>query len=141
VLLGLWAAAKEDSNISAAEVTLGTLLTLHGQLITAEEPPVANFVEKICQTTPLPTRPQPAVLTDRLFPAALWTASFVHVQRGGAIPLLYIGPYQVLSRSPKFFQLFVGGKTEAVSVDRLKPHLGTAAVTPPLARPPAPADG
>jgi transposase InsO family protein len=49
VLLGLRAAPKEDSNTSAAEATLGTPLTLPGQLITAKEPPVADFVEKICR--------------------------------------------------------------------------------------------
>jgi Integrase zinc binding domain/Integrase core domain len=150
VLLGLRAAPKDDSNTSATEAMLGTLLMLPGQLITAEEPPVPEFVERLRRAVPLPTRPMPQELTDRVLPAALWTASFVYVRRGGAIPPLsplYSGLYQVLSRSPKVFQILVGGEMETVSVDRLKPHLGSSAVSPPqpprrgrppLARPPAP---
>jgi hypothetical protein len=38
---------------------------------------------------------------------------------------LYQGPYKVLDRREKFFKLEVGGQPEVISVDRLKPHLGT----------------
>jgi hypothetical protein len=128
---------------------LGTPLTLPGQLITTKEASVADFVEKICQAAWLFTHRLPAVLTDRVLLTALWTASFVYVQRGGAILPLYSGPYLVLSRLPKFFQLLVSGKTEMISMDRLKPHWGSEAVTPPqllrhgrplLAQPLAPGD-
>jgi hypothetical protein len=42
---------------------------------------------------------------------------------------LYQGPYKVLERRDKFFKLEVGGQPEVISVDRLKPHLGTAPVS------------
>ncbi len=46
--------------------------------------------------------------------------------RGALPPLgpLYVGPYEVLGRADKFFQLLVGSSEEKVSIDRLKPHLG-----------------
>jgi hypothetical protein len=37
---------------------------------------------------------------------------------------LYEGPYRVLEKNQKYFQLDIGGRAEAVSADRLKPHLG-----------------
>jgi hypothetical protein len=54
----------------------------------------------------------------------LQEAEFVYVRRGGVVPPLsplYQGPYRVLERSQKFLSLEVGGRTEVVSVDRLKP--------------------
>jgi hypothetical protein len=57
----------------------------------------------------------------------------VYVRKGGQLSPLeqpYSGPYRVLERGPKFFRLDIGGKQTAVSVERLKPHPGTAAATP-----------
>ena len=36
----------------------------------------------------------------------------------------YAGPYLVLEKGPKFFKLQLGERTEEVSRDRLKPHVG-----------------
>jgi hypothetical protein len=60
---------------------------------------------------------------------------------------LYVGPYEVLERTDKYFRLAVGGREETVSIDRLKPHLGvgpfSAALPAARGRPPtsAPHDG
>jgi hypothetical protein len=62
-------------------------------------------------------------------------AELVYVRRGGVLkPLspLYKGPYRVLEKSQKYFRLDIGGRAEAVSVDRLKPHLGPSNVAPAL---------
>jgi hypothetical protein len=62
----------------------------------------------------------------------LQQAEFVYVRKGGVVPplsSLYQGPYRVLDRRETFFKLEVRGRLEVVSVDRLKPHLGTAPVT------------
>ncbi len=66
----------------------------------------------------------------------------MYVRRGGVVPPLsplYQGPYRVLERSQKFLSLEVGGRTKVVSVDRLKPHLGKAPISPstkwPASRP------
>ncbi len=41
-----------------------------------------------------------------------------------ALVSLCQGPYKVLEANNKFFSLKIGGCTEVVSVDHLKPHLG-----------------
>jgi hypothetical protein len=43
---------------------------------------------------------------------------------------LYQGLFRVLRRGPKVFYVQIGGSEEAVSVDRLKPHLGGGEVLP-----------
>ncbi len=93
-------------------------------------------MEKLQSASPqLPTRqPTYAEMAARP-PAALMAAKFVYVRRGGVVPPLeplYLGPYQVLDNGPKVFCLAIGGRAESVSVDRLKPHLGTADVLPQL---------
>ncbi len=123
---------KEDSGVSSAKLAYGAPLSLPGQFITAEEPPPAGFVEKLRSVSPplLTRQPTYAEMTAKPL-AALMVAKFVYVRRGGVVPPLeplYLGPYQVLDNGPKVFRLAIGGRAESVSVDRLKPHLGTADV-------------
>jgi hypothetical protein len=64
-------------------------------------------------------------------------AQYVYIKRGPAassLSPLYTGPYKVVERGQKYFRLDVGGRSEAVSVDRLKPHLGDSPLQP--AQPP-----
>jgi hypothetical protein len=134
ILLGLRAAPKDDSNISAAEAMLGTPLQLPGQLLTAAERPVGQFVEQLRSAPPLATRPLPSSSTVDRVPPQLWTASHVYIRRGGVLPPLappYAGPYAVTARADKFFTVQIGDKEDTVSIDRLKPHLGTEMVLPP----------
>jgi hypothetical protein len=147
VLLGLRAAPKEDSGVSAAELLYGSPLALPGQMLAAAEPPIADLLQKLRETSPLPTRPLPDP-PPRDPPAALVAAEYVYVRRGAAASPLapqYQGPYKVLRRGPKFFELRIGDRAENISVDRLKPHLGTALVTaadpPRRGRPAALVDG
>ena len=134
VLLGLRAAPKEDSNLSSAELVFGAPLTLPGDFLDDEEPPAAEFLAKM-QASPFlppPTRPLTYAQAAATPPAALGEAQFVYIRKGGSVPplsQLYAGPYRVLRRQPKFFELEIGGKSQVVSVDRLKPHLGPSAVT------------
>jgi len=140
ILLGLRAAPKEDSGISSAELVFGSPLSLPGQLLTSPEPPVAAFLHRLRSLPPPPpTRPLSYAAVAASPPASLLTARYVYVRRGGIIPPLsplYIGPYAVLAAGDKFFKLAVGDKTETVSVDRLKPHLGLSPLVPatPAAR-------
>jgi len=132
VLLGLRAAPKEDSGLSSAELVYGAALTLPGQLVAAEEPPIADILRQLRQVDPLPTRPLSAP-PPTAPPPELAEASFVYVRKGAVdSPLAsqYAGPYRVAEKSAKFFKLHVGGRLEVVSVDRLKPHRGAAAVEP-----------
>jgi hypothetical protein len=63
-------------------------------------------------------------------------ARFVYMRSPPPPPSLspaYRGPYEVYKRAEKFFILRLGGRFDAVSVDRLKTHMGG---TVELASPP-----
>jgi hypothetical protein len=133
VLLGLRAAPKEDSAVSAAELMFGAPLTLPGQLLVEGELPVKEVVQKLRETSPLATRKLTYAQAASSIPPGLMAAKYVYVRRGGASPPLsppYQGPFFVISSGPKVFKLQVGGREETVSIDRLKPHLGEAPVVP-----------
>ena len=66
-------------------------------------------------------------------------ADFVFIRHDAVTPPLtplYHGPYRVLLRSDKFFQLQIGNREDTVSVDRLKPVLLTPEDEVRLAAPP-----
>ena len=120
VLLGLRAVPKDESGISAAKATLGQELVVPGQ-------PSLPHVQHVESSSP------PAVIpaTKRSYaevvsaPAPLDKADWVYVQRGPVgTPLSqnYDGPFEVLQRGKKTFQVRMGDRVEVVSRDRLKPH-------------------
>jgi transposase InsO family protein len=83
VLLGIRAAPKDNSNISAAEATLGTPLTLPGQLLTAAEQPVGRFVEQLRSAPPIATRTLPvSESASKIPPPAVFSFSRLHSPRG-----------------------------------------------------------
>jgi len=130
VLLALRTTPKDESNISAAEATLGQQLVLPGQMQSPEELRLPDL------------RASPAVIppTRRTYAevlvgdSPLERATYVYVRKGGVEKTLdnsYDGPFYVLERGHKTFKLQMGEKTDVVSRDRLKPHLGD--VDPPPA--------
>jgi hypothetical protein len=139
VLLGIRAAPKDDSNVSAAEAVFGQPLVLPGQLLadhTAAEQGAALAEElrsDLSSFVPLPLRARSYAAVVQNVPEALKKADFVYIRRNGVSPALssrYEGPYKVISATSKFFR--VGSQTSVVSTDRLKPHLGSAPVSPAL---------
>ena len=133
VLLGLRTAPKEDSAVSSAELVFGAALSLPAEFISGPEPPAVDFMEKLRDVDVPATRPLSYAEVAAKPAPALFQASHVYVRRGGALPPLaplYAGPYRVLARQAKFFRLEIGGRMEVVSVDRLKPHLGSSPVVP-----------
>ena len=57
-------------------------------------------------------------------PRELFNSPYVFIRRDSHKPPLtppYEGPYKVLQRGTKYFQIDVGGREEAISVDRLNP--------------------
>jgi hypothetical protein len=122
VLLGLRAAPKDSSGISSAELVYGVPLTLPGQLLHPAEPPVETFVEQLRSIQPPPIRPLSFAQAAASVPQSLMSARFV-----------YQGPYAVLQTGPKFFKMLIGDRSDTVTVDRLKPHLGTTPWKPALA--------
>jgi transposase InsO family protein len=133
VMLGLRATPKEDSAVSSAEMVYGLPLTLAGQFLEAREPPASVFLDRLRDTVwgNLPTQPPPAAASQEALPKGLMDAPYVYLRRDGAKPPLsqvYEGPFAVVKRTPKVFTIRKGRQEELVSVDRLKPHLGEAAV-------------
>ena len=62
-----------------------------------------------------------------------------HGPQGGPLKESYAGPYRVLRKARKVYELQIGSKTEKVSTDRLKAYSGSSVVpaTPPRrGRPP-----
>jgi hypothetical protein len=132
VMLGLRAAPKEDSNVSAAEVIFGKKLVLPGEFV---PPPGAR--------TGAPARP---AVRERSYAEVtkgpvleLSAAEYVYDRRGGSSNPMqppYDGPYRVLHCRSKVYTLQVGSWQEDVVVGRLKPHAGAepAAVGQPTRR-------
>jgi hypothetical protein len=144
VLLGLRAAPKEDSSVSAAEAVYGEQLVIPHQLKARAEvqpspspspPPEPPTVAE--PTTSSGVGPRSYAEVAATLYKQLQAAEYVYVRRGNLGGLLtppYRGPYRVLSRQEKIFEVQVGGQTESISVDWLKPHRGEAPVVP-AARP------
>ena len=133
VLLGLRAAPKEDSGVSAGEAVYGAQLKIPGQL-TGQDASQFKMAQPILLRERNYNREGPRSLLEE--------AEFVYVRRGavgGPLTPSYSGPYKVLARHKKYLQLQIGHKTDWVSADRLKPHKGErpeAAMPPRRGRPP-----
>lgn len=133
VLFSLRATPKEDSNLSSAELVYGSPLVLPGQLPNF---PAVSLPPKQLHPTSIPTRAVHLSPSEVRVSPALWKAEFVYIRRGGVAPPLspaYSGPFAVIQRSAKFFKLDYGDRTDFVSVDRLKPHMGNAPLQPAVA--------
>ncbi len=120
--------------MSAAELVYGSPLSLPGQFLTTAEPPPSSFVRQLQSSVPCVANKSSCSPPPAPPPASLRSARFVYVRSPRVSPGLapaYRGPYQV--RVP-------GGKPSAVSVDNIKPHLGSsplsAAPPPRRGRPP-----
>jgi hypothetical protein len=87
--------------------------------------------------TPLPLRPRSYAEAVTGPPAGLATATLVYIRRGGVQAGLadkYDSPSTVVSRTDKYFMVLMGDQEEKVTVDRLKPHMGSAAVCPAVVK-------
>jgi len=123
VLLGVRTAPKEEAAVSAGEAVLGQQLVVPGQQTPGAD---QRGSEGTCPPAAIPP-------TKRTYAEAtkgssqLDCADWVFVKIGGARPPMdarFEGPYRVLRRGPKTFQLQRGGQEEVVSRDRLKPYRG-----------------
>jgi hypothetical protein len=133
VFFGLRAAPKEDSAISSAELVFGAPLTLPSETLERPELPSQALMQWASQPQPLSTRPLTYEQDAVSVPSQLKSARFVYIRRGGVVPPLaplYHDPFGVLEAGEKTFRLLIGGLEEVISVDCLKPHLGTAPVLP-----------
>ena len=127
VLLGIRTSPKEDLGASSAELVFGQTIVVPGDFV----PVVSNDVDKTAHLrklkermgslAPVPTSSHgdPAVS----MPKALQDTEYVFIRRDtrkSALQDPYEGPFKVLTRREKTFEIDLGGRPETVSVDRLK---------------------
>ena len=129
ILLGIRTYLKEDIGCTAADLVYGTTLRLPGEFFspsTGSCSDPSSYVARLRTTmqalraTP-PRHPlQQPVHTN----TSLACASHVFVRHDAVKKPLqqpYDGPFQVIKRSPKFYTLNLNGRTDTVSIERLKP--------------------
>ncbi|XP_066950689.1 uncharacterized protein [Macrobrachium rosenbergii] len=126
VLLGLRTTPKANGNPSTAEKVYGESLTVPGELITGD---CHSLTVQRLRDTVGKFAPCQQTYTDRttpVTPPGLSSITHVFIRNGAVRPPLtrpYRGPFHVLERNNKSFQLAIHGKDDWVSVDRLKPAL------------------
>lgn len=129
VLYGLRAMPRSDTGVSAAELTFGKTIRLPGDFYDKSSTGINDsyeFVDRlrdvIRNLKPRPTKQRD---TRHIFiHPDLSTCSHVFVRVDLVKKSLqppYDGPYLVLNRSEKWFELQIKGKQVKVSIDRLKP--------------------
>ena len=130
VLLGMRTALKEDIGSSSAEVVYGTTLSLPGQyfISTNDDLNHSDFTKKLKSSMNelRPQRPKHHLAKEKLFyiPEALEKCSHVFIRNDTVRSPLqqpYDGPFPVLHRNEKFFEIDINGRIDNVSIDRLKP--------------------
>jgi hypothetical protein len=130
VLLGIRAQPKKDSNMSFTELVYGNPLTLPGEAPSQEI--VDRIRSAVTSFNPLRVREPPHQRGKASMLEALQQAHTCTCCWGRLFPLWPLGnqgPYLVLQKGSKCFRLATGASDETISVDRIKPHYGTAPVT------------
>jgi hypothetical protein len=135
------------SGVSAAKVVYAQPLLLPNQF----QPPEGQAPP---QSPQQPSSPPSLLVADSVRPRTyaevvaaplqqLMEADFVYIRRGpagGPFTPPYSGPYKVLVKKDKVFEIQLGTRVESVSVDHLKAHRGGSnvvpATPPPCGRPP-----
>ena len=145
VMLGIRTAVKEDLQCSPAELVYGTTLRLPGEFFNSSHmtsPDPTSLLDRLRETMRR-QRPVPAQhhgpLRSSHIPDALHNATHVFVRHDatrGPLHRPYDGPFLVIERNDKYFTLSNNGRTDTVSIDRLKPAFIEQM---PQAPPPAPA--
>ncbi|BHF82687.1 hypothetical protein SprV_0802582600 [Sparganum proliferum] len=129
VMLSLRSTIKADIGCTAADLVYGTSLRLPGELVSPSEKLTSfepcSYVDRL-RTAMRTLRATPTrVSPSRSFiPPNLDTCDFVLVRHDAVRRPLqppYDGPYKVLRRSDKHFVIERNGKTDTVSIDRVKP--------------------
>ena len=135
VLLGLRSAIKEDLNCSSAELVYGTPLRLPGEMFhpTPKVQPI-EFLEKLrkifqnIRPIPTATHGRKNFFVAPNFFNTSHVFLFNNVNHGSLSPS-YIGPYKVLKKSEKYFDIEIDNRPKRISIDRLKPAF-TLSISP-----------
>ncbi|CAB4045877.1 Transposon Ty3-G Gag-Pol poly [Paramuricea clavata] len=133
VLLGLRNSPNTDSGISPAELVFGEPLRLPGNL-QAKPASISHetWAAQLRNSISAQSAPSPewhtATKPTSYIPKDLDRCEQVLIRQDRTVPSLrpkYTGPFPVLQRSDKVYELIVNGKPDKVSVDRLKPFYPT----------------
>lgn len=127
ILLGLRTTLKPDLSTSPAEIVYGTTLKLPGEfLVDSKFIPQSDFVKRLSRNMDLirPVETSHHTIRKPFIHPKLNDATHVFVRKEGIKTSLnppYNGPFMVLQRHNKHFQVNVNGKLQNISIDRLKP--------------------
>ncbi len=131
VLLGIRSAVKDDSKCTGAEMVYDSPLRVPGEFasphpyrdtITDSSTYAGQLRATMTSLSPIASRPLPSIST--YLPTALGSCTHVFIRRDSVKKPLqspYDGPFRVVRRTPKYYQLEMYGRHNTVSVDRLKP--------------------
>lgn len=135
VLLGIRSSWRVDPDCSPAELVYGSTLRLPGEFF---QPPAARtfepdstFLKHLQHTMRSVQPPAPKFHGQQstYVPANLASTGYVYVRidcHRHPLQRPYRGPYRIIDTSEKFFTLDIKGRSEKISIDRLK----AAFVTP-----------
>lgn len=127
VLLGLRAAFREDLQGSAAEMLFGEPLRIPGEFFEPVHEPERNEFMKTIGEAFRNLRPKQTRANNTSKPfvhKALGTSTHVYVRVDKVKKPLqrpYEGPYEVIERFDKYFDVKIKGGKERITIDRLKP--------------------
>ena len=127
VLLGIRTTLKTDINCTAAEMVYGSSLRIPGEFVTSsqtvvEDPVsyVARLKDHMSRVRPTPTR---ISQRDAYIDKNLHASTHVYVRHDAVRKPLqspYDGPYEVISRGINTIKIRKNGRTDTVSIDRVK---------------------
>ena len=126
VLLGLRTTPKDDLKASPADLVYGSPLTVPGDFVQdSAQAPVTEHLrqlrERVGDLGPIPASHHGHPRTN--VPENLSNAKFVFIRRDfkkSPLQTPYDGPYEVIAKHDKYFNVKVGTREESISVDRLK---------------------
>lgn len=140
VLLGIRSSWRLEADCSPAEMVYGTTLCLPGEFLLPQDTPhiepSSEFVKQL-QTTMQSLAPTPPNFHGNhpvYVPANLTATGYVYVRidsHRSPLQRHYDGPFRILEANDKYFVLDIKGKSEKVTVDRLK----AAHIAPPTVQP------
>ncbi|KAM7313780.1 uncharacterized protein ISCGN_003573 [Ixodes scapularis] len=136
VLLGIRATLKEDVGCTAAELVFGTTLRLPGEFLTHLSTPPPDLPSYLQDLRDLlsslrPTLPRQQTPRKIFIHTELTTCTHVFLRRDSVRPSLtppYDGPFKVIARDKKTFTIIINGRTDVVSIDRVKPAFMAASI-------------
>ncbi|KAJ8911439.1 hypothetical protein NQ315_005752 [Exocentrus adspersus] len=128
ILLGVRTAIKEDLESTAAEMVFGSTIRLPGEFFSncKQKDGTSEYVNKLREHI-RNVKPTPGTRhrTNKVFISKdLYSSPYVFLRNDAGkkgLELPYDGPYKVLDRDAKTFDIQIGNKNVKVSIDRLKP--------------------